>query len=66
MKDLKEAIEILLKYIPEGEYAGTEAEHDMIYLSGPAPEDISPEDVDRLDALNAYYDESFDSWVMYT
>lgn len=49
MKDLIEALTILLKY--GDPYAPTHCEHDVLGIIGIEPSQISEEDKDRLDEL---------------
>jgi len=64
MKDLIEALQIFLKYgnLPYP----THCEHDILIVYGIEPQDVSPEDTERLDKLgfrvNEDYPEAFSSF----
>ena len=50
MKDLIAALTILGKYMEET-YSPTNCEHDILYVSGVDPNNVSPEDLLRLEEL---------------
>lgn len=51
MKDLIEALTILAKYMDPEEQWPTACEHDVLHVCGIEPEDVSEEDMKRLDEL---------------
>lgn len=62
MKRFKEGLDIISKYIEDGDIA---AEHDQIW-AGPddaSEMNISEEDLKRLDELGWFIDEEFDCWT---
>lgn len=60
-KEIKEGLEILLKYTPDG---WCDAQHDI--LCAPGPEDVSPEDRAKLITLGWHWDEECSSWAAFT
>lgn len=52
MKDLIEALTIIQKYMTEDVYAPLHCEHDVLYVLGVEPNQVSPEDLDRLKELS--------------
>jgi len=62
MKKLVEALQILMKYDPDGMVGG--ADHDIIYLSYVDVEKVSAEDAKRLDKLGCYTED--DRWCLFT
>ena len=63
MSDLFSILQILLKYEPNGDIS---AEHDTLYLTGPEPEKLSEEESETLKSLHCFYDESTQSWMLFT
>lgn len=63
MEELAEILKILLKYSPDGDVY---AEHDQLFLAGPPPDKLSDFDRTQLDHLMCYYDESTQSWSIFT
>lgn len=63
MKQIRDGLNILLKYEPDGDCA---AEHDVFYVGGGKPEDISEEDRAELEKLGWFWDDSLDSWSTFT
>ena len=58
MKDLIAALTILLKYgNPDHP---THCEHDVLYVCGINPEDVSEEDIKKLDELGFFINEEFE------
>ncbi len=58
MKDFIKALEILLKYNPEDDYAPFHCEHDKLFLCcGVNPKDVSEEDKAELEKLGIHGDE---------
>jgi len=58
MKDLIAALTILLKYgNPDHP---THCEHDIMYVCGINPEDVSAEDIKKLDELGFFVNEDFE------
>jgi len=54
MDDLIEALQIFNKYIPEGTYGKehpTTCEHDMLFVNAVRPDQVSEEDIKRLEEL---------------
>lgn len=67
MRHTKEGLEILLALHRPGRAANVSAEHDVIYASGPPPDEIPGDVLKKLtDELHWHWDESLDSWVKYT
>lgn len=64
MEDFMKGLQILLKYNPE-KYHGLAADHDIIYIEGVVPEDVSEEDAKELERLGFHRDEfgSYASFV---
>lgn len=50
MNDLIEALQIFARYVDNPTYP-TQCEHDMLYVPKPAYDDVSDEDLKRLDEL---------------
>jgi len=66
MRKTKEGLEILLKYCIDGDDS-ISAEHDIIYCGPSTPEDISKEDMERLEELGFYFDdEEVDCFYKFT
>ena len=63
MKDLLEGLQILIKYDPSG---NVYAQHEQIFLGGPDPEKLSPEEAKRLEELHFHYDRKEDTWYVFT
>ena len=60
MKRIVEGLNILSKYSDGGDFS---AEHDQIWAGSDASNmDISEEDLERLEELNWFLDEEYDSW----
>lgn len=62
MKELVEALQIMMKYDPNGSVGG--ADHDVIYLSYVNADKISPEDTKRLEELGCHLEDT-DLWAMF-
>ena len=60
MKELIEALQIFLKY--GNPSCPTYCEHDVLYICGISPEDVSEEDKKRLDELGFFEDELEDGF----
>jgi hypothetical protein len=57
MKDLIEALQILLKYAND-DHNPTHCEHDQLYVGCDIEiEEVSKEDIDKLDELGFFWDE---------
>lgn len=68
MKDLIEALTILMKYGGADEHAPTHCEHDILYVAGigVGSEDVvSKEDRKRLETLGFHWDEEVDCWASF-
>ncbi len=63
MRRLHRILELLLAHGGEEDMC---AEHDQIYLGGPAPEDLPAEVVAELEELGAHWDAGLPSWYVYT
>lgn len=63
MKDLIEALQIFLKY--KNEQWPTHCEHDIMMIMGIEQDEISAEDVKRLDDLGFRWNEEYDCWASY-
>lgn len=61
MKELKEILEILLKYSSNNLVY---AEHDIIYFSASDPSVMKKEDVESLNNLGCHYDANLPSWYI--
>ncbi len=61
MKDLIEALQILFKYMQDER--PTHCEHDILYVKGPKPKDMSEDDVERLHQLSFDYDKEPAMWL---
>jgi hypothetical protein len=60
LQALIDALLIFRKYVnPE---RPTNTDHDILYVKGPEPDKMSPEDVVELDRLNFFWDEGLESW----
>lgn len=59
---LVEGASILLKYSPEAEVSSG---HDEVFLGGPDPSALTPEDLAKLEKLNFRYDDKFDCWAVF-
>jgi hypothetical protein len=57
MKELIEALTILAKYMDAEEKWPTHCEHDVLYVCNIESEDVSEEDMNRLDELGFIPDE---------
>lgn len=62
MSEIKEGLEILLKYGEDG----VAAEHEVLYAGGTPPESIDHEDRVRLEELGWRWDAGLDSWSRFT
>lgn len=60
-----EALGILLMYVV-GETDGIHQSHDQVWLPGPGPSDIHPDDLKRLKELGLIWDEEEDAWFVFT
>lgn len=58
-KKLLRALEIL----PTGEIS---AEHDVLYIGGPAPATLPKDQVQSLDDIGCRWDEDMESWFFFT
>jgi len=65
MKDLIEALTILMKY--GDAYAPTHCEHDILAVAGIGVEQgvVSSEDAKRLDELGFYWDGEYECWASF-
>ena len=63
MQDLIEALQILLKY--GNPFAPTHCEHDILHVVGIEPDDVSPEDTQRLEELGFHTGEASDGFYSY-
>ena len=65
MKDLIEALTILIKY--GDAYAPTHCEHDIFMVAGIGVnrDAVSPEDAGRLRALGFHWDNEHECWVSF-
>lgn len=61
MKELHEALGILLKYDPEGRYS---VYRNAIYASSILPEDMSDTDFDRMEILGWRYCDIESGWML--
>jgi hypothetical protein len=62
MEQLIEALQIFLKY--KNENYPTHCEHDTLYIMGVEKDDVSPEDVNRLEELGFFWSEEDDGVFM--
>lgn len=65
MRDLKNGIEILLKYCAENDMDYS-AEHDIIYFGPSTAEHISTEDLQTLEKLGFYFSDEYDCFYTFT
>jgi len=56
MEDLIKALQIFLKYKSHNINPMTTCEHDVLYVCGITPDDVTPEDKKTLDALGFFTD----------
>lgn len=63
MKDLIEALQIFLKY--KDERWPTHCEHDVMMVGGIEEDEISSEDVAKLDELSFSWNTEYDCWASY-
>jgi hypothetical protein len=63
MEKLIEALQIFLKY--GNPKRPTHCEHDVMWISGIEPDNVSEEDKKKLDELGFFVDESDDSFKSY-
>ena len=65
MKDLIEALQILLKYAND-DRCPTHCEHDQLYIGcGIELEKVTKEDIDKLDELGFFWDEESDGFISF-
>lgn len=65
MKDLIQALQILLKYSNDDRNP-THCEHDQLYIGcGIELEKVTKEDVDKLDELGFFWDEESDGFISF-
>lgn len=67
MKDLIEALQILLKYSDPSDKFPTHCEHDILYI-GAGIDDlskISKEDIDRLDELGIIWSDEHEGFISF-
>ena len=64
MPDAKKIYEIMGILLPkcDKEHPYIAAEHDEIYIPGPPPERLTPEEAKRLEELGAEWEEEYNSW----
>ena len=63
-KNLHTVLDIFLSYDPEG--GPMHATHDEIYLTGPHPDEMRPQDVKKVEGLGVTWDAEYDSWHMFS
>ncbi len=59
VQNLHVATGIIAKYSPEGAVI---AEHDVLYVYGPVPDDMSPADAAELQSFGWVFDPSMPAW----
>jgi hypothetical protein len=65
MKDLIEALQILLKYANNDENP-THCDHDQLYIGcGIELEKVTKEDIDKLDELGFFWDEESEGFISF-
>lgn len=66
MKDLIEALTILMKYGTDS-YSPTHCEHDVLLVAGIGIKEgaVSEEDAKRLDALGFHWNTEYDCWASF-
>ena len=65
MKDLIEALQILLKYANDDRNP-THCEHDQLYVGcGIAYESLTKKDIDKLDELGFFWDEESEGFISF-
>ena len=65
MKDLIEALTILAKYMDREQKNPTHCEHDVLYVCHIEPEEVSEEDLKRLDELGFFPDEDGEGFMSF-
>jgi len=67
MKDLIEALTILMKYGGADKYAPTHCEHDVFAVAGigVSLEMVSEADAERLDELGFHWSDEYDCWASF-
>lgn len=63
MKELIEALQIFAKY-QENDYP-THCEHDTLHIMGITEEEVSEEDMKKLDELGFFYSEEDDGFISF-
>lgn len=66
MDRLRRIIEILTEHRGPADGDDVSAEHDEIYLSGPAPDRLTSDALAELENLHARWDEDFGCWRTFT
>lgn len=66
MKDLRDGLDILLKYKQPGVDGNCDAQHDELFASGPPPDSIKPSDLKMLNKLGWRWDAEVESWALFT
>tara|TARA_R110001599_G_scaffold39930_2_gene121668 strand:- start:1042 stop:1254 length:213 start_codon:yes stop_codon:yes gene_type:complete len=65
MKDLIEALQILLKYAND-DRDPTHCEHDQLYVGcGISYESVTKKDIDKLDKLGFFWDEDLEGFISF-
>lgn len=64
MKDLIEALTILAKYMDAENKWPTHCEHDVLHVCGVNNEEVTDEDLKRLDELGFFPDEDWEGGFM--
>ncbi len=63
MSKLIEALQIFLKY--KDARRPTHCEHNVLYIMDVTQEEVSVEDVVKLDALGFFWNEEYDCWASF-
>lgn len=66
-KSLTDGLDVLRKYLKEGDEGEVEAQHDIIFASpGITYDETSPEDRAKLEELGWHFDSEGDCWAKFT
>ncbi len=64
LKQLKEGLEIFVKYVDDPSKEFVEAQHDQIWFINKRP--MAQEDISKLESLGFFIDKSFEGWSHFT
>lgn len=68
MVQIRDGLNILLKYAPEGSEGAFSAEHDQVFVgvAMASPDKVSDEDKKALYKLGWWWNEQYESWQHFT